>query len=222
MTMEAARTHLSSLISGLAALFDTEGRDGGALAAIRLRASLRAQFRRSSSEHSPGALLSEACALEGALALCQHVRHANPLLEWTLWEGEGLATDISARLFTTELLGPDGHFPAEDVRVGLLVSDRQTDYPLSSHSGEETYIVLAGTAEWIVGDTPYTPKPPGAFIHHPAWTLHGRRTLEEPFVGAWRWSGDLDLTNFFGGIGQFRTRAAPPEYVRPWPHRSAR
>ncbi|MEM8646438.1 MAG: dimethylsulfonioproprionate lyase family protein [Pseudomonadota bacterium] len=193
---DAAHTHLTSLISGLAVLFGTEGRDGGTLAAKRLHSSLGAQFRRSGSEHSPRALLAEACALEDALGLCQHVCHANPLLDWTLWEGEGLAIDVSARLFTTELVGPGGHFPAEDVRVGLLVSDRQTDYPLSSHSGEETYIVLAGTAQWIVGDTPYTSKPPGAFIHHPAWTPHGRRTLDEPFVGAWRWSGDLDLTSF--------------------------
>ena len=184
------------MISGLATLFEAEAREGGTLAARRLRQTSRASYRQSGSVQSPHELLADVCALTGAVPLCQDVRDAALLLDWTLWEGEGLAADISARLFTTELVGPDGHFPAEDVRVGLLVSDRQTHYPLSSHSGEETYIVLAGTAEWIIGDTPYTPMPPGTFVHHPAWAPHGRRTLDEPFLGAWRWSGDLDLTSF--------------------------
>jgi quercetin dioxygenase-like cupin family protein len=99
-------------------------------------------------------------------------------------------------LFTTELVGPDGHVDADDVRVGLLVSDTDTDYPISSHSGEETYYVIAGLAEWTVGDQRYAPKPPGSFVHHPSWVPHGRKTRNEPFLGAWRWSGNLDLSTF--------------------------
>ena len=107
-----------------------------------------------------------------------------------------LAENIASNLYTTELVGPDGHFFHDDVRIGLLVSDMETDYPVSSHSGEETYYVISGTAEWTVDGGPYQFHPPGSFIHHPSWTPHGRRTSNEVFLGAWRWSGDLDLDSF--------------------------
>lgn len=187
---------LRTLLIELADTFENEGRSGGTLAAERLRASRPQDYRSARSASDPGALLETACAIAGALPMSRHVLACRTLLDWTLWEGEGLAADVSSRLFSAELLGPDGHFPAEDVRVGLLLSDAETDYPVSNHSGEETYLVLAGTAEWTVEETPYTNKPPGALIHHPAWALHGRRTLQQPFLGAWRWSGDLDLTSF--------------------------
>ena len=189
-------SHLASLRSGLAERFDSEGRAGGVLAAQRLRESLNAPYRPTAASHDPGPLLSAACALPDALPLSSHVLGCRSLLQWSLWEGEGLDRNISSSLFSTELVGPDGHFAGDDVRVGLLLSDAGTDYPRSSHSGEETYLVLAGTAEWTVGDEPYTAKPPGALVHHPAWAVHGRRTLGEPFLGAWRWSGDLDLSSF--------------------------
>lgn len=191
-----APSHMAALLTRLAEAFEGEGRGGGTLAAMRLRKCNAGDYRRTQSTEDPGLLLASACALPDALPMSQHVLSCRSLLDWALWEGEGLAADVSSRLFTSELLGPDGHYPAEDVRVGLLLSDRQTDYPISSHSGEETYLVLAGIAEWTVGDAPYAPKPPGALIHHPAWTPHGRRTLGQPFLGAWRWSGDLDLKSF--------------------------
>lgn len=118
------------------------------------------------------------------------------MLDWMRWQGKGLAADTSSRLFTAELVGPDGQITATDIRVGLLVSAARTDYPVSSHSGEETYLVLAGTAEWTVGEQAYEARPPGTLIHHTALAPHGRRTLDEPFLGAWRWSGDLDLSSF--------------------------
>ena len=103
---------------------------------------------------------------------------------------------MAANLYSAELVGPDGHFEAPDVRVGLLLFEAETNYPISSHSGEETYLVIAGVAEWKVAETPYTAQVPGSLIHPPAWILHGRRTGDEPFLGTWRWSGDLDLTSF--------------------------
>ena len=107
-----------------------------------------------------------------------------------------MSQEISARLFSTELLGPDGHFHDDVVRVGLLLSEPETNYPVSSHSSEETYFVISGEAEWIVGTGEYQRHPPGSFVHHPAWETHGRCTLLEPFLGAWRWSGNLDLSTF--------------------------
>lgn len=195
--MQDDRLHdLRLLFDGLSAAFRREARPGGQHAARALEAADLARFRAAPSASVPGDLLDAAAALPDPLPLVSLVQSCRAWLDWTCWEGTGLAADISRRLFTTEILGPDGCIPAPDLRVGLLVSAPWTDYPLSRHSGEETYLVLAGTAEWALGDSGYEAKPPGSFVHHPAWAVHGRRTADEPFLGAWRWSGDLDLTSF--------------------------
>ncbi|MEX3007304.1 dimethylsulfonioproprionate lyase family protein [Hoeflea sp. TYP-13] len=185
-----------ALFDALAMAFETEGRPGGDEAVAALRAADTAAYRRAASASHPGALLEEACALVGALPEAGLVLACRRLIDWTCWQGEGLDAGVSARLHAAELVGPDGHIPAKNVRIGLLVSEPDTNYPVSSHSGEETYFVISGTAEWTVGDEPYRARAPGTLIHHPAWVPHGRRTLTEPFLGAWRWSGDLDLASF--------------------------
>nr|WP_253913445.1 dimethylsulfonioproprionate lyase family protein [Pseudoruegeria sp. HB172150] len=188
--------HFNELLGGLAEVFAKEGRPGGEQASAALRRAQSGRYRRAASNSDPGTVLDAAVALPGALPLAEQVLGVRNLLDWTSWAGEGLAPEVSANLFTAELVGPDGHVAEKEVRVGLLVSRSFTDYPLSSHSGEETYFVLAGTAEWVLEGASYTEKPPGSFVHHPAWARHGRRTLEQPFLGAWRWSGDLDLSSF--------------------------
>ena len=190
------REAFDGLLDALSAAFDAEGRPGGSAAAAALRDAKSGPYHRVASQTDPGAILEAACALPGALAVAEQVLACRSLIDWTSWSGEGLAEDISANLYTAELVGPDGHVAADGVRVGLLVSAADTDYPVSSHSGEETYLVLSGVAEWTVDGGPYERQKPGALIHHPAWVPHGRRTLDQPFLGAWRWSGDLDLTSF--------------------------
>lgn len=190
------RSSFNALLGALAEVFAGEGRPGGHLAAAALSAAIRTPYRRTTSRADPHAVLKSACANRSAHPLAASVWACRERLDWTAWEGEGLASDVSANLYTTELVGPDGHCLAEAVRVGLLVSDADTDYPVSRHSGEETYFVISGVAEWTVGGSPYTAQAPGRFIHHPAWAPHGRRTRAEPFLGAWRWSGDLDLSSF--------------------------
>lgn len=190
------RASLDGLLLALADAFQTEGRPGGDAAATVLRAACGQPYRDIPATSEPAELLATACAHPDALPAAALVRSCAPFISWTNWEGEGLEAGISSNLHTAELAGPDGHIEAEGVRVGLLISDSGTDYPVSRHSGEETYLVLSGTAEWTVGGKPYQAQPPGTLIHHPAWTPHGRRTLSEPFLGAWRWSGDLDLSSF--------------------------
>ncbi len=190
------RTRLGRLLTTLATAFGSEGRPGGDQAAAALLAARNQPYRQAAGTVDPGSLLDTACALSNALPVARQVYSCRNAIGWTLWEGEGLAPDISSNLYSAELVGPDGHFEASDVRVGLLLSDVGTDYPVSSHSGEETYLVIAGVAEWTVAGRPYACKAPGSLIHHPAWVRHGRRTAGEPFLGAWRWSGDLDLSSF--------------------------
>ncbi len=190
------RMRLGRLLTSLAEAFAGEGRRGGDLAAEALRNARTRPYRRTRSTARPGPLLETVCALPNAIPLAQLVYACCNVIDWTHWEGTGLATNVSANLYSTELVGPDGHFEADTVRVGLLVSDAQTDYPISSHAGEETYVILAGEAEWFIDGGAYVARLPGALVHHPAWVPHGRRTGIEPFLGVWRWSGDLDLSTF--------------------------
>ncbi len=184
------------LLSGLADAFRQEDRKGGIEAATALSKADISGYRSMTSDKDPSRLLAKISELDNCQPMMKLVAKCQSLLAWTCWEGSGLESEISSKLFTTELVGPDGHIPAENVRIGLLASESWTDYPVSNHSGEETYFVIAGVAEWTVGKSDYAPRQPGEFVHHPAWELHGRRTLDEPFLGAWRWSGDLDLSSF--------------------------
>ncbi len=190
------RASFDGLLNALADAFAGEGRPGGNAAATALRAARDRPYRAMPGTSEPTDLLTAACTHADAFPVAASVMSCAPLISWTNWEGEGLEAGVSSNLHTAELVGPDGHIEAEGVRVGLLVSDKATDYPVSRHSGEETYLVISGTAEWTVDGGPYRAHPPGTLIHHPAWAPHGRRTLAEPFLGAWRWSGDLDLSSF--------------------------
>lgn len=192
MSAEAAFARLCLL---LAQRFQAEPRGGAREASVALRAAANAEPQQC-VDASPPPVLEAAAALPGALPEAQLALECAPLLAWSNWGEGALAEDTAKGLWTAELVGPDGAVRERTVRVGLLVSDRGIDYPRSSHAGEETYLALAGTAQWTVGDEPYQSHPPGAFIHHPSWVPHGRRTGDEPFLGAWRWSGDLDLSKF--------------------------
>lgn len=197
MTLSAKdRRTFNALLKEIASAFSSEGRPGGKYAARKLQDAQNQPFLPGTARMHPMELLREACSLENAVDWAGLVRECAPRLAWEHWQGTGLSDRVSSSLYTTELLGPDGHIRDGEVRVGLLVSDANTDYPLSSHSGEETYYVIAGEAEWVLGNAPYRRIPPGSLVHHPAWEKHGRRTLSQPFLGAWRWTGNLDLDSF--------------------------
>lgn len=188
-----------ALCAALADRFSQEGR-AGAEAAQRalLRAAQmhpdvpdRAPEQRIAAERIAAAAAHPQALPEAALAA-----RCATLLGWAHW-GTGTLDDATAAgIRTAELVGPDGAVRVDDVRVGLLHCDAAVDYPRSAHAGEETYLVLSGTALWSVGEDAPVAHPPGALVHHPSWVPHARRTLDEPFLGAWRWSGELDLSTF--------------------------
>lgn len=190
------RDSIDSLLESLAKVYGNEGRPGGDAACAALRAAHGSAFRRFATSSDPVNVIGKASIQASALSMVSTILESWRLFGWANWEGEGLSDDVSSHLYTTELVGPDGHFNDNTVRIGLLVSDANTDYPISRHSGEETYFIISGTAEWSVDGNPYKAQAPGTYVHHPAWVPHGRRTTAEVFLGAWRWSGDLNLSSF--------------------------
>lgn len=91
----------------------------------------------------------------------------------------------------TEILGPRGRVVKEDYALGLLALAPRTLYPAHLHPADESYIVLAGRADWQVAEGPWCEEPPGAIRHHPSTVPHAMRTGAEPLLAAWLWSGNI-------------------------------
>lgn len=94
-----------------------------------------------------------------------------------------------------EILGPDGPIPAPDLRAGLFYQAPGTYYPLHSHDADETYTILAGSAEWTAGvETRW--RGAGEAIHHPSRLPHAFRAGPEGLLALWRWSGDVNTHSY--------------------------
>jgi hypothetical protein len=92
----------------------------------------------------------------------------------------------------SEWIGRRGAFESDAIACGVLLLGRDTEYPAHSHEAEELYLPLAGHAFWRAGDSAWRLRPPGQWIHHPAWTTHAMRTAREPLLAAYVWrAGDL-------------------------------
>jgi hypothetical protein len=92
----------------------------------------------------------------------------------------------------SEWIGPRGAFMSEAIACGVLMLGRDTEYPAHSHEAEELYLPLAGHAWWRSAGSDWRLRPPGAWIHHPAWMTHAMRTGDETLLAAYLWrAGDL-------------------------------
>ena len=187
---------LINIFQELEQAFLSENRQGGNEAAAALSQARSQALTVADTGTAPRSLVQQAAHQSQSLPIASDILKCSPYFYWEKWAEDVLEEEVSANLYTTELIGPEGLLPHDRVRIGLLVSAANTDYPLSSHSGEETYLVISGAAEWVVEGQPYKTMPPGSLVHHPSWVPHGRRTVNEAFLGAWSWSGDLDLDSF--------------------------
>jgi histidine ammonia-lyase len=92
----------------------------------------------------------------------------------------------------SEWIGQRGAFESDAIACGVLLLGPDTEYPAHSHEAEELYLPLAGHAWWRSGHSDWRLRPPGQWIHHPAWTTHAMRTAAEPLLAAYVWrAGDL-------------------------------
>lgn len=102
-----------------------------------------------------------------------------------------LPDDARRQLAVAELIGPDGLFRNQDMRVGLLIQRDGFQYPRHRHAAQEVYLVIKGTALWAVDDADPSPRAPGSVIVHASGQPHQMRTLEEPICALWGWEGDI-------------------------------
>lgn len=142
-------------------------------------------------------------AFAGHAALVAGLRDGASGLRWGQTYGAG---DFGAAFLHgygwTELIGLRGPIASEAVAVGFLLLGPGIDYPPHAHEAEEVYLPLSGRAEWLRGDGPYAPVPPGTAIRHPSWLPHGMRTGDAPLVAAYVWrGGDLAAKSRIIGRG---------------------
>lgn len=184
---------LARLFGLLAEAFDAEDRAGGAAAARALRRA-RPQTLRAVDGVATG--LPAAALRRARSPLARAARAALGAIAWTPSGRDGrIPRALSERMFTAELVGPDGAFHDDRVRVGLFVQPAGLVYGLRAHAAEETFLTLAGRALWSRGEAARWIGP-GRTVHHPAGVPHGTVTTRWPMLAAWRWSGEIGWSGY--------------------------
>lgn len=186
------------LLHELSAIYAREGRPGAdTIAAVYAEAAERAP---DPAPAAPYVLDDEIhAATEGA----EHpaavaARAAHRVLRWSATGilDRQIPPSVSDMFAVVSIVGPGAMIEASGVRGGLFMQRTGCYYPLHAHAAEETYAMLAGEAEWTVGDGAPVTLGPGSFSFHPADAPHATRTRAQPILAAWRWSGDIGLESY--------------------------
>ena len=115
-----------------------------------------------------------------------------PALAWTYsYPARPGQPDLSSAVAFSQIVGPGGFRRSDRLRLGLTLIAPRTHYPPHAHPAIETYLVIAGTAFWRLGEAAAVAQPPGALILHPGGAAHAMRTGAEPLLAIWSWRGDV-------------------------------
>jgi mannose-6-phosphate isomerase-like protein (cupin superfamily) len=184
---------LSALLRCLADLYASDPSPAGLECARALRdAGDRAPVLETSRPH-PLARDLDAVATRGPLPQLRPFRDLLPFLDWQHagLENGRIRAEISIRMLTVELIGPDGLVFDPALRAGLFYQGPHLDYATRRHAAEESFVTLAGEALWSLGGGPLELRAAGELIHHPSLTPHRTVTSELGLLAAWRWSGEI-------------------------------
>jgi len=98
-----------------------------------------------------------------------------------------------------EIIGKQGPFVSDRIRAGIGIWGPRIVYPRHQHQAEEIYIVLAGAAEFKIGEAKETRYQIGDVVSVESNTWHGFRTTDQILVVYYLWqAGDLRQTSSFG------------------------
>ena len=95
-----------------------------------------------------------------------------------------------------ELVGPDGMFFNETVRVGLWLQNKGIVYGPRQHEAEETFFIFNGEASWETELSEPKILGPNAYVFHPSNILHTSITSSSFVFTTWRWSGDIGFEKY--------------------------
>ena len=119
--------------------------------------------------------------------------------EQTYRRTDGVVSDaLLAAYGFAEIIGNRGPFISDRIRCGIGVWGPGIVYPRHQHSAEEVYMLLAGSAEYNVGDTTEKHYGAGDVVFVKSRTSHGFRTTDEALVVCYLWqAGDLREVSTF-------------------------
>lgn len=97
-----------------------------------------------------------------------------------------------------EILGKRGPFVSQRIRCGIGVWGPAIEYPRHHHQAEEIYILLAGSAEFDIGEAGPVRRGSGDVVYVAPNEVHGFETIEDLLVVFYLWqAGDLRQTSTF-------------------------
>ena len=188
---------LKQLYLSLSEIFNLEDRKGGKQAADAL---IDASHQIKEPKTFTNPFLDE---VESSLNIQGHflnslVSKASPNIKWTssdLREGR-IPDDLANQMPMAELVGPDGIFFNDTVRVGLWLQNKDIVYGPRQHAAEETFFIFNGEASWTTELSESTIQGPNTYIYHPSNVLHTSITTYSFVFTAWRWSGDIGFEKY--------------------------
>ena len=186
------------VLADLADLFDAEKRIGGHETAQELRAICSKTHTPLFPAHQVLTKTIQTALSINPTPITEKISKVMPLIDWHhsgLKDGR-IRPEIANHLATTELIGPDGMIFCETLRVGLFAQSANINYVTRQHAAEETFIMLGGSAYWQAGDNPPELCKTGDIIFHQSNTPHVSITRDEPFIAAWRWTGDIAFDKY--------------------------
>ena len=128
-------------------------------------------------------------------------RHRNRLRwEQSYRKQDGLVPDAMLEGYAfAEIIGKQGPFVSDRIRAGIGIYGPDIAYPKHQHQAEEIYIVLAGGAEFKIGEADEARYETGDVVSVESNTWHGFRTCDQTLVIYYLWqAGDLRQISSFG------------------------
>jgi len=126
------------------------------------------------------------------------ILEASPFIKWggsDLREGR-IPEDLANQMPMCELVGPDGLYFNDTVRVGLWLQTKCVVYGPRKHAAEETFYIINGEAEWWSELKKTRLKGSGSYVFHASNIQHKSITSDKHMLTAWRWSGDIGFDKY--------------------------
>ncbi len=89
-----------------------------------------------------------------------------------------------------QLVGPHGFFGSHDFLLGLLLLGPGRHYRDHYHPAPELYWPLTGPCDWKRGAGGFVTREAFEVIWHRPFIVHATKTLENPLLAVWCWTGD--------------------------------
>ncbi|SLN37775.1 Cupin domain protein [Roseovarius litorisediminis] len=130
-------------------------------------------------------------ATAASQALCTALIDLAPYVEWrhTYTESE-VGADFLQRYGWFELIGPDGHYLSDQVRMTIGFWGAGLVYGRHQHLPEELYSVVSGAADFMLDGAETLRLSAGDTRLHPSNQPHALTTTTDPILTFVIWRGD--------------------------------